>query len=95
MKSLLNMTETTKNNMPDDYMGLLRENEQLDKEIKKIKSESVISSEIAQALARGYTDLYYINIDTDELIEYYTDDDFDVLTEARRSSDFLRAADGM
>ena len=75
--------------MPDDYMGLLRENEQLDKEIKKIKSESVISSEIAQALARGYTDLYYINIDTDELIEYYTDDDFDVLTEARRSSDFF------
>jgi hypothetical protein len=35
---------------------------------------NVIYSRIAQALARGYTDLYYVNMETDELIEYHTDD---------------------
>ncbi|MCR5663360.1 MAG: EAL domain-containing protein [Oscillospiraceae bacterium] len=44
---------------------------------------------IAQALARGYTDLYYVNMETDELVEYHTDDELGVLTEARRSSDFF------
>ena len=44
---------------------------------------------IAQALARGYTDLYYVNMDTDELVEYYTEDAFGVLKEARRSNDFF------
>ena len=44
---------------------------------------------IAQALARGYTDLYYVNLETDELIEYHTDDELGVLTEARRSADFF------
>ena len=50
---------------------------------------SSIYRNIAQALARGYTDLYYVNMDTDELIEYYTDDDRGVLTEVRRSQDFF------
>ena len=49
----------------------------------------MIFTHIAQALARGYTDLYYVNMDTDELIEYHTDDDLGVLNEARRSSDFF------
>lgn len=44
---------------------------------------------IAQALARGITDLCYVNINTDEFIEYHTDHDTGVLTEARRSSDFF------
>ena len=48
-----------------------------------------IYRQIAQALARGYTDLYYVNMDTDELIEYYTEDERGVLTEARRSADFF------
>ena len=51
--------------------------------------DSVIFKHIAQALARGYTDLYYVNMDTDELIEYHTDDELGVLTEARRSQDFF------
>ena len=51
-------------------------------------SDSVYKN-IAQALARGITDLYYVNINTDEFIEYHTDHDTGVLTEARRSSDFF------
>ena len=49
----------------------------------------IIYTNIAQALARGNTDLYYVNIETDELIEYHTDDKFGVLTEVRRSDDFF------
>ena len=49
----------------------------------------IINTHIAQALARGYTDLYYVNIETNELIEYHTDDENGVLTEVRRSNDFF------
>ena len=48
-----------------------------------------VFAHIALSLARGYTDLYYVNMDTDEFIEFHTDDDFGVLTEARRGADFF------
>ncbi len=48
-----------------------------------------VYTDIAHALARGYTDLYYVNMSTGEFIEYHTDDDLGVLTEARRGSDFF------
>ena len=48
-----------------------------------------IYADIAHALARGYTDLYYVNMATDEFIEFHTDDDLGVLTEVRRGSDFF------
>ena len=44
---------------------------------------------IARALARSYSEIFYVNIDTDEFIEYQIDDNFDVLTETRRSRDFF------
>lgn len=56
-------------------------------------SSNVVYAQIAQALARGYTDLYYVNMETDELIEYYTDDEFGVLTEARRGDDFFEGCE--
>ena len=46
---------------------------------------------LAQALARGYLDLYYVNIDTDEYIDFHTDDRHGVLTEARRGHDFFES----
>jgi diguanylate cyclase (GGDEF)-like protein len=48
-----------------------------------------VYAHIAQALARGYTDLYYVNIETGGLIEYHTDDAKGVLSEARRGTDFF------
>ncbi|MBR2529054.1 MAG: diguanylate cyclase [Blautia sp.] len=56
---------------------------------EKLQSTSIMYSHLAHALARGYTDLYYVNMDTDELIEFHTDDEKGVLTEARRSADFF------
>ncbi len=49
----------------------------------------IIYSHIARALARDYSELFYVNIDTDEFIEFQIDDNFDMLTEARRSKDFF------
>lgn len=46
---------------------------------------------IAQALARGYIDLYYVNMDTDEFVDFHTDDKHGVLTEARRGKDFFES----
>ena len=48
---------------------------------------------LAHALARGYTDLYYVNMDTDEFIEFHTDDVSGVLTEARRGADFFEGCE--
>lgn len=50
-----------------------------------------VSAHIAMSLARGYTDLFYVNMDTDEYIEYHTDDESGVLTEARRGPDFFES----
>lgn len=47
---------------------------------------------IAHALARAYMDLFYVNMDTGEYIEFHTEEEYGVLTEARRGSDFSRAA---
>ncbi len=46
---------------------------------------------IAHALARGYIDLYYVNMETDEFVDFHTDDRHGVLTEARRGRDFFES----
>ena len=54
---------------------------------------SAVYTHVALSLARGYTDLYYVNMDTDEFIEFHTDDEKGVLTEARRGSDFFEGCE--
>ena len=56
---------------------------------KSIWDSRNIFTDIARSLARGYTDLYYVDMDADEFIEYHTDDDHGALTEVRRGSDFF------
>ena len=46
---------------------------------------------IAQALTRGYIDLYYVNMETDEYVDFHTDGKHGVLTEARRGRDFFES----
>lgn len=53
----------------------------------------VIYTHIAHALARGYTELFYVNVETDDFIEYHTDDNLGVLTEARRGRDFFEGCE--
>ncbi|MBR6891295.1 MAG: transporter substrate-binding domain-containing protein [Clostridia bacterium] len=56
---------------------------------EKARTAGVIYTHIAQALARGYADLYYINLDTEGYIEYRTDEESGTLTEARRGWHFF------
>ncbi len=58
-----------------------------------INHKAAIYTHIAQALARGYTDLYYVNMDSDELIEFHTDDEHGVLSEVRQSADFFEGCE--
>ena len=66
---------------------------QLEGAYKKASSTATIYTHLAHALARGYTDLFYVNMDTNELIEFHTDDSLGVLTEARRSADFFEGCE--
>ena len=43
----------------------------------------------AQPPARGCIDLYYVNMDTGEFVDFHTDEKHGVLTEARRGKDFF------
>ena len=63
----------------------------LEKAYEKQRSAGTIFAHIAMSLARGYTDLFYVNMETDSYIEYHTDDDSGVLTEARRGTDFFES----
>ena len=56
-------------------------------------SSSATYSHIAYALARAYTDLFYVNMDTGEFIEYYSDDERGMLLEARRATNFFESCE--
>ena len=65
--------------------------------MKQIPEEQIIRNDvrtythIAYALARAYMDLFYVNMDTGEYIEFHTEEEYGVLTEARRGSDFFES----
>jgi len=72
-----------------DMVRVQREHATTVEAYEKARSNGVIYSHIAQTLARSYTDLYYIDLETEEFIEYLTNDDRDMLTEARRGVSFF------
>ncbi len=74
-----------------DYAELAGENSRLREALRTERQHSVIYTHIAHALTRDYTDLFYVNMETDEYIEYHTDDDRGVLVESRRASDFFES----
>ena len=56
---------------------------------EKARGTSFIYAHIAQALARGYTYLYYVDMITEEFIEYQTDSEGGSLSERRRGWHFF------
>ena len=52
-------------------------------------STGVMYTHIAQTLARDYTDMFYVNLDTEEFIEYRRGDKGSALSEARRGWHFF------
>ncbi len=70
---------------------MLEETDAMDAFNDNVWSNDQVYTHIAHALARGYTDLFYVNMDTDEYIEFHTDDEHGVLNEVRRGFDFFEA----
>ena len=60
---------------------------------EKVNEKIRVYTHLAHALARGYTDLYYVNMDTDAFIEFHTDDEHGVLNEVRRGTDFFEGCE--
>ena len=75
-----------------DTVRIKRENATTKEAYEKARSTGIIYTHIAQALARGYEDLYYVNTENGEYIEYHTDKDTGMLSEARRGEDFFESA---
>ena len=55
-------------------------------------SASITYSGIARALSTDYTYIYYVNIETDEYIEYRNELSKEALTEEKRGTDFFAAS---
>lgn len=56
---------------------------------EKARTAGIIYTHIAQALARGYEDLYYVDLNTEQFIEYHPDAEAGSLTEVRRGWHFF------
>ncbi|MBP5262245.1 MAG: GGDEF domain-containing protein, partial [Clostridiales bacterium] len=57
-------------------------------EYEKAKANAVVFSHIAQALSYGYDEIFYVRLDTEEYINYWTDDHGN-LYEKRRGTGFF------
>ena len=56
---------------------------------EKARNSGVIFTHIAETLARGYMELYYIDVNTEEFVEYRTDAETGSLRESRRGWHFF------
>ena len=72
-----------------DMVRIQHENATTKEAYEKARSTGIIYTHIAQTLARGYSDLYYINLDTEEFVEYRPDEKSGTLIEARRGWHFF------
>lgn len=75
-----------------DVTGLVRvqhEYAMTKEDYERERSIGIIHAHIAQALAHGYDDLFYVNVETEEFIEYRTDGDKGLLTEVRHGEHFF------
>ncbi len=72
-----------------DKVRMQKENVSTKEAYEKARSAGLVYTRIAQALARGYTDLFYVNLETEEYIEYATGAENGMLNERSRGSDFF------
>ncbi|MBR5420518.1 MAG: diguanylate cyclase [Lachnospiraceae bacterium] len=72
-----------------DMVRIQRENATTKEAYERARSNAIIYTHIAQALANGYEDLYYVNLESGEFIEYRTDAETGSLKELRRGEDFF------
>ena len=66
-----------------------RDNAKTKESYEKARNSGIIFTHMAQALAYGYLDLYYIDLNTEEFIEYRSDVNTGKLSELRRGWHFF------
>ena len=74
-----------------DQFRISRNNAMTRESYEKARGTGIVFTHIAQTLAQGYLDLYYIDINSEEFIEYRTDQETGVLSERRRGWHFFEA----
>ena len=72
-----------------DMVRIQHENAMTKEAYENAVSSGVMYTHIAQTLARDYTDMFYVNTDTEEFIEYRRGDDGSALSEMRRGWHFF------
>ena len=72
-----------------DSVRIRRETASTKEDYEKARNNGIIYTHIAQALARSYTDLYYVNLDNEQFFEYRTDEESGSLSEVRRGWHFF------
>jgi len=72
-----------------DFVRVQRENATTKDAYEKAKRNSFIYAHIARSLAKSYTDLFYVDLITEEFIEFRTDPAHDTLIEERRGVNFF------
>ena len=72
-----------------DKVRMQKENVSTKEAYEKARSAGLVYTRIAQTLARGYTDLFYVNLETEEFIEYATDSETSMLNERTRGERFF------
>ena len=72
-----------------DLVRIQHEYAMTKEDYEREKSAGVIHAHLAQALAHGYEDLFYVNTETEEFTEYRTDNERGVLSEVRRGGGFF------
>lgn len=72
-----------------DLVRIRRENATTKEAYEKARSTGIMYTHIAQTLARSYEDLYYVNLETDEFIEYLPGIEGSSLNEERRGQAFF------
>ncbi len=71
-----------------DMVRIQREHASTKDEYERARSTGIIFNHMAQALARSYIALYYVNVETEEFLEFRTDDD-GRLSEVRHEWNFF------
>ncbi|MDO4989400.1 MAG: amino acid permease [Eubacteriales bacterium] len=72
-----------------DMVRIQHENAMTKEAYEKAVSSGVMYTHIAQTLSRDYTDMFYVNTDTEEFIEYRRGDAGGALSETRRGWHFF------
>ena len=72
-----------------DLVRIQHENAMTQEAYENARSSGIMYTHIAQTLARDYTDMFYVNLDSEEFIEYYRGEEGSALSEMRRGWHFF------